>query len=220
MGLNSVIFDLDGVLVFSDEYHYLAWKQIAEELGVDFDKMKNNRLRGVSRMESLEIVLEDYTGAPLGTEQKLELADKKNAIYRELLMNMKPSDVSDNVRYTLKELRKEGYRIAIGSSSKNSRFILEKVGLDDAFDAIADGTNITNSKPDPEVFLKAAEYLGTRPEDCLVVEDSESGINAAIAGGMKSAAIGDATKCENATYRINRLSDIVGILGVENWIST
>lgn len=220
MGLNSVIFDLDGVLVFSDEYHYMAWKTIADEMGIAFDRKKNNRLRGVSRMESLDIVLEGYKGAPLEAEKKKELAERKNEIYRKLLMNMKPSDVSDNVRYTLGELKKAGYKIAIGSSSKNSRFILEKVGLDDAFDAISDGTNISNSKPDPEVFLKAAQFLGSRPQDCLVVEDSESGITAASAGGMKSAAIGDATKCKNATYRINRLSDVVGILGAENWQMT
>ena len=217
MELNSVIFDLDGVLVFSDEYHFRAWKKIADEMGIDFDHEKNNRLRGVSRMESLEIILEGYAGAPMGEEQKKKLAEQKNEIYRGLLMDMKPSDVSDNVRYTLEELRRKGYKIALGSSSKNSRFILERVGLRDSFDAISDGTNIIHSKPDPEVFLKAAQLLGTRPEKCLVVEDSESGITAANAGGMKSAAIGDATKCKKATYCINRVSDIVGILGTEKW---
>ena len=217
MKLDSVIFDLDGVLVFSDKYHYLAWKKIADEIGVYFDEEINNRLRGVSRMASLEIILERCEGAPISEEQKVELATKKNGYYRELLANMAPSDVSDNVRYTLKKLREDGYKIAIGSSSKNTKYILERVNLSDAFDAISDGTNITNSKPDPEVFLKAAQFLGSNPEACLVVEDSESGIDAAVAGKMQSAAIGDATKCGKATFCINRLSDLIGILGTDNY---
>lgn len=217
MKLDSVIFDLDGVLVFSDKYHYLAWKKMADELGVYFDEEINNRLRGVSRMASLDIILERYNGPELSQEKKEELATKKNGYYRELLSNMTPSDVSDNVRYTLKQLRKDGYKIAIGSSSKNTKYILERVALSDAFDAISDGTNITKSKPDPEVFLKAADFLGSDPSTCLVVEDSESGIDAAVSGGMLSAAIGDATKCGKSTYCINRLSDLVGIMGAENY---
>lgn len=220
MKLDSVIFDLDGVLVFSDKYHYLAWKKMADEMGIYFDEEINNRLRGVSRMASLEIILENYKGEPLSQEQKEELASKKNGYYRELLGNMTPSDVSDNVRYTLKQLRKDGYKIAIGSSSKNTRYILERVNLTDAFDAISDGTNITNSKPDPEVFLKAADFLNSDYGKCLVVEDSESGIEAAIAGNMQSAAIGDATKCGKADYCINRLSDLIGILGTDSYINS
>lgn len=217
MKLDSVIFDLDGVLVFSDKYHYLAWKEMADELGVYFDEEINNRLRGVSRMASLDIILEKYTGKPLTEEEKEKLATKKNNYYRELLSNMTPGDVSDNVRYTLKQLRDDGYKIAIGSSSKNTKYILERVNLSDAFDAISDGTNIQNSKPDPEVFLKAAEFLNSNPSNCIVVEDSESGIDAAIRGGMKSAAIGDAVKCNKADYSINRLSDLVGILGTDKY---
>lgn len=213
MKLDSVIFDLDGVLVFSDHYHYLAWKRMADELGVYFDEEINNRLRGVSRMASLEIILEKYQGKPLSDDEKVELAEKKNTYYRELLGNMCPKDVSDNVRYTIKQLKKDGYKVAIGSSSKNTRYILQRVNLETEFDAISDGTNIVKSKPDPEVFLKAAHFLKSDPENCLVVEDSESGIDAACAGGMLSAAIGDATRCGKADYCINRLSDLVGILG-------
>ncbi len=219
MKIDSVIFDLDGVLVFSDKYHYLAWKKMADEIGVYFDEEINNRLRGVSRMASLEIILEKYNGAPLSDAQKEELAAKKNGYYRELLANMQPKDVSDNVRYTLDQLKKDGYKIAIGSSSKNTKFILERVGLNGVFDAISDGTNIVNSKPDPEVFLKAAGFLESEPGRCLVVEDSESGIDAAVAGGMFSAAIGDATKCGKSDYCINRLSDLVGILGTDKYCS-
>lgn len=220
MKLDSVIFDLDGVLVFSDKYHYLAWKRMADDMGIYFDEEINNRLRGVSRMASLDIILERYEGEPLSEETKFELAERKNRYYRDLLGNMTPLDVSDNVRYTLKQLRKDGYKVAIGSSSKNTKYILDRVDLKDAFDAISDGTNITNSKPDPEVFLKAAQFLESAPESCLVVEDSESGIDAAVAGGMQSAAIGDATRCGKATYCINRLSDLVGILGTDKFANT
>lgn len=219
MNIDSVIFDLDGVLVFSDKYHYQAWKKMADEMGIYFDEKINNRLRGVSRMASLEIILEKYTGKPLDDEQKEALAARKNEYYRELLGNMQPSDVTDNVRYTLKQLKADGYKVAIGSSSKNTKYILERVGLSDAFDAISDGTNIVNSKPHPEVFLKAAEFLGSEPTRCIVVEDSESGIDAALAGGMHSAAIGDASLCGKAEYCINRLSDLVGILGTDKYIS-
>lgn len=219
MKLDSVIFDLDGVLVFSDKYHYEAWKHMADDMGIYFDEEINNRLRGVSRMASLDIILENYKGKVLSVEEKVELATRKNKYYRELLGKMTPEDVSDNVRYTLKQLRNDGYKIAIGSSSKNTKYILKRVNLEDAFDAISDGTNITNSKPDPEVFLKAAEFLNSEPNQCLVVEDSESGIEAAIAGGMQSAAIGEATRCGKADYCISRLSDLVGILGTDNYVS-
>ena len=217
MVLDSVIFDLDGVLVFSDKYHYQAWKKMADEMGIYFDEEINNRLRGVSRMDSLDIILERYNGEPLSKEKKEELATRKNDYYRELLANMTPEDVSLNVRYTLRTLRELGYKIAIGSSSKNTKYILERVGLSDAFDAISDGTNITKSKPDPEVFLKAAEFINSKPETCLVIEDSESGIDAAVAGGMSSAAIGDAVNCHKSTFNINRLSDIIGIVGEQRF---
>jgi len=212
MSLKAVIFDLDGVIVFTDKFHYQAWKQIADSMGIYFDENINNRLRGVSRMDSLEIILEGYKGEPLSQEQKEELADKKNKLYRNLLKTMTYKDVTSEVRNTLSELRKRGYKLAVGSSSKNARFILERVGLTDTFDAISDGNNITKSKPDPEVFLKAAEFLGQRPEECLVVEDAEAGIEAGAAGGMKTAAIGDAVRCGKADYELSTFSDILEIL--------
>lgn len=212
MRLKAVIFDLDGVIVFTDKFHYQAWKQIADSIGVYFDENINNRLRGVSRMDSLEIILEGYRGEPLSQTQKEELADKKNKLYRSLLNTMTYKDVTSEVRNTLSELRNRGYKLAIGSSSKNATFILERVGLVDAFDAISDGNNIAKSKPDPEVFLKAAEFLGQRPEDCLVVEDAESGIQAGASGGMKTAAIGDAVRCGRADYELKTFSDILEIL--------
>lgn len=210
--INSVIFDLDGVLVFTDKFHYLAWKEIADEMGIYFDEKINNRLRGVSRMKSLDIILERYKGEELSDKKKEELAEKKNKIYRELLNSMTPSDVSDEVRDTVKMLKAKGYNIALGSSSKNARFILEKVGFIDAFDAISDGNNITNSKPDPEVFVKAAEYLGEPCEKCLVVEDAESGIRAGIAGNMATAAIGEAVNSHLSDYELTKFSDLLQIL--------
>lgn len=209
--IKGIIFDLDGVIVFTDELHYEAWKTMADEMEVYFDKEINNLLRGVSRMESLEIILRKYHGKPLSDEEKSALADKKNNIYKKLLEKMQPTDVADSVRNTLKELKERGYRLAIGSSSKNAKYILERVELLDAFDAISDGTNITNSKPDPEVFLKGAEFLGLEPCECLVVEDADAGIEAALAGGMHSAAIGKATESQKAEYNLGTFKDLLTI---------
>lgn len=208
-----MIFDLDGVIVFTDKFHYRAWKKLADELGIYFDQEINNRLRGVSRMASLEIILERYEGEPLSQKEKEHLAEKKNLDYRALLHTMIREDVSMEVRQTLEELRKRGYRLAIGSSSKNAGFILDRVELRDAFDAVSDGNNIRYSKPDPEVFLKAAEFLGEKPENCLVVEDAKAGIQAGIAGGMKTAAIGDAVYCKLGDYELETFSDLLKILG-------
>ena len=188
--MKAFIFDLDGVIVFTDKFHYQAWKKMADEMGIYFDETINNRLRGVSRSESLEIILERYEGPALSKEKKAELMESKNNTYRELLASMTPADVTEDVRRTLAELHNRGYKLALGSSSKNAKFILEKVQLLDAFDAISDGTNITKSKPDPEVFLRAAEFLGEKPEDCYVVEDAYAGIDAAKSAGMQAVGIG------------------------------
>ena len=206
----AFIFDLDGVIVFTDKFHYQAWKKMADGMGIYFDEIINNRLRGVSRMESLEIILEKYDGT-LTQAEKEARAEEKNGYYRELLKTMTPADVSDEVRETLQELRNRGYKLAIGSSSKNARFILERVGLLDFFDAISDGNNITNSKPDPEVFVKAAEYLDEKPENCIVVEDAYAGVDAAKAGGMDAAAIGDAASYEKADYVLKNFKDLLDI---------
>ena len=211
MDIKGFIFDLDGVIVFTDKFHYMAWKAMADEMGIYFDEEINNRLRGVSRMESLEIILENYHGEPLSDEKKVELATKKNDIYRKLLETMTRADVSDEVRNTLDSLHQKGIKVALGSSSKNAKFILEKVELLDAFDAISDGTNITNSKPDPEVFVKAADFIHLKPSECAVVEDAFSGIDAAKSGNMYAVAIGDATNYDKADFKINSFSEILNI---------
>ncbi len=207
--IKGLIFDLDGVIVFTDKFHFQAWKALADRLDIYFDEKINHRLRGVSRMESLEIILERYEGKPFTTEEKEALAEEKNKTYRKLLDTMTPADVSGEVRDTLAELRRRGYRLAIGSSSKNAKYILEKINLTDAFDAISDGTNITRSKPDPEVFLKGAEFLGLKPEVCMVVEDAEAGILAAKAGGMYAAGIGEASKSAQADVVLQTFSDLL-----------
>lgn len=212
MNYKGIIFDLDGVIVFTDKFHYQAWKVIADEMGIYFDEQINHRLRGVSRMDSLDIILERYEGAPLSQEEKNALAEKKNNIYRDLLQTMSPADVSDEVRSTLVELRNRGVKIALGSSSKNAKFILEKVELIQLFDEISDGTNITKSKPDPEVFSMAAQFLGLEPQECLVVEDADAGIEAAVAGGMHPVGIGEAAANEKAEYKINSFADLLVIV--------
>lgn len=210
MKFKGVIFDLDGVICFTDELHYRAWKALADRLNIYFDRDINNRLRGVSRMASLEIILErasqEYTPA-----EKDAFAAEKNALYADSLRTMSEKDVSDDVRTTLKTLKERGVKIAIGSSSKNTPTILERIGLYDEFDAISDGNNITKSKPDPEVFLKAAEFLGLEPKDCLIVEDAKAGIDAGKAGGFATAGIGEAASYEKSDYKLSKLSDLLSV---------
>lgn len=208
--MKGIIFDLDGVICFTDKYHYMAWKQMADKEGIYFDQQINNRLRGVSRMDCLDIILERAT-REYTQEEKNQMAAEKNATYIDLLKEMSPADLSDEVKSTLDELRARGYKLAIGSSSKNTKAILERLGLGDFFDAISDGTNITKSKPDPEVFLKAAEFIDEDPADCLVVEDATAGIDAAVAGRFKSAGIGEAAEHPQVTYRLNTFKDLLNL---------
>lgn len=204
----NIIFDLDGVICTTDKYHFLAWKEAVKPLGVEFNEEINNRLRGVSRMDSLNIILERYDGS-LSVKEKEEICAFKNNLYREMLKDMSEKDLPKDVSDTLYGLKTCGKKIAIGSSSKNAKLILEKLGIIDVFDAIADGNDIIKSKPDPEVFLKAAEKLGESPSNCAVVEDSMSGIIAAKAGGFYAVAISDAKKSPIADLRIEKLSDIL-----------
>lgn len=211
MKYRGIIFDLDGVICHTDQYHYQAWQQIADELGIYFDETINHQLRGVSRMESFEIMLE-HAQREMGRKQKYYYTDKKNEIYKELLTSMSPADLTEETLQTLEKLKSKGIKLAIGSSSKNARFILEQIGLGTFFNAISDGNNIAKSKPDPEVFLKAAEFISENPKDCLVVEDAFAGVQAAVAGGMDCAGIGEAAKHPEATYCLYTFSELLQII--------
>lgn len=186
--IKAVIFDLDGVIVSTDDCHYHAWKKMADEEGIYFDREINNRLRDVSRMASLEIVLEK-ANREYSEKEKQEMAERKNNYYKELICELTPDDILTGVTEKLDELKENGIKIAIGSSSKNTPIILKQIGLERYFDAVSDGNNITHSKPDPEVFLKAAEMLGIAPEDCMIVEDADAGIEAGKRAGMKTLAV-------------------------------
>jgi beta-phosphoglucomutase len=211
MKYKAVIFDLDGVICDTDQHHYCAWKQIAAELGVYFDEDINNRLRGISRRKSLDIILESYP-AELNEAKKEYYTSKKNDLYRSLLKNMSPKDLSPEVKKTMDRLKSHGVLLAIGSSSKNAKFILKQLCLEDYFDAVSDGTNIIRSKPDPEVFMKASKFLNIKPQSCLVVEDSKSGILAALAANMDCAAINNGTRYNLAHYNLQNFSDLLLIV--------
>lgn len=208
---SGIIFDLDGVLVHTDQYHYLAWKRLADRLGIPFDEEINRRLLGISRMDSLEIILKQgprqYTMA-----EKEALAAEKNETYRAFLQGMTPADVAPEVRHALLTLHAAGWKLAVGSSSRNAALILKKTALTELFDAIVDGNAITRAKPDPEVFLRAAAALGLPPESCLVIEDAEAGLRAAIAGGMMPIAIGAAAESPLAKRRIRSLAELQTLL--------
>jgi beta-phosphoglucomutase len=187
--IKGVIFDLDGVLVTTDENHFLGWKHIADAEGIYFDRTINHRQRGVSRMESLEVLLERATRSYTAAEKE-ELAARKNDFYRRSLANLTPADLLPGAGEILAQLRQRGIKTAIGSSSKNTPLIMERVGLVGRLDAVADGNDITRSKPDPQVFLLAAERLGLEPAACLVVEDAPAGIEAGRRAGMDVFGIG------------------------------
>ena len=206
--INGVIFDLDGVILSTDNFHYLAWKKLADRENIYFDREINERLRGVSRMESLEILLE-RSEKTYSDEEKKEMAEYKNNIYRESLGRLSPDDIFDGTMDFISFLTERNIRIAIGSSSKNTRYILERTELSGLFEgAVSDGTNIRNSKPDPEVFIKAAAMIGVPDTECLVIEDADAGIEAAVAGGMIPMGVGPAKNHPQAVFRFDDLKSI------------
>lgn len=208
----GIIFDLDGVICHTDKFHYLAWKTMTDKHGIYFDERINDRLRGVSRMESLDVILERYEGPGLSDRERLLFAEEKNEVYKSLLMQMDENDVPEDVVSTLNALREMGVKLAIGSSSKNAQLILGRIGLGSFFDAVSDGNSISHSKPHPEVFLLAAKLVGLPPAGCLVVEDARAGIEAAVRGGFDSVGIGDAAGDERATYKIFSFCELVDIV--------
>ncbi len=202
--IKACLFDLDGVIVDTAKYHYIAWKEIANEMGFDFTLHDNERLKGVSRMASLDILLS--IGKVQKTEQeKLDLAAKKNENYLSYILKMGPEEILPGTKEFLNELNKNGIKIALGSASKNAMTILDRLELTSYFDAIIDGTKVSKAKPDPEVFTKGAKALEVPPSDCVVFEDAEAGIEAAIAGGMKCIGIGSSSVLGKANFVVDGL---------------
>lgn len=212
--IKAVIFDLDGVLVTTDELHFEAWKALADKLGInDFTKADNVRQRGVSRMASLEVVLEK-TDRAFSEEEKLALAEEKNEIYVRSLSALSETDVLSGANEFIDYLKSKGIKTAVGSASKNTPLILEKTKLAGKFDAVSCGLDTTKSKPDPEVFLIAAKKLGVAPCDCVVVEDSDAGIETAKTGGMYAIAVGAAEYNPKADVAIKDLESLYRALTI------
>ena len=209
--IRALIFDLDGVVLSTDHYHERAWASLAKDLGIDFSLIDANRLRGVSRLQCVDVLLEQYRGGELSESERVALGERKNNLYRTLVSEMTPSDVAEEVRASLRELRRRGYRLAIGSVSRNARYILERTEMLSYFDALADGTITVNAKPDPEVFLHAARMLDTTSEHCAVIEDAVSGLEAARRGGMIPIGIGPAAVSELASVSISSLRDLLAL---------
>lgn len=205
--IKGIIFDLDGVIVNTDKYHFESWKKIADEENIYFDYVINERLRGVSRMESLDIILEKAS-KEYGVAQKDDMANRKNRYYKELIQKLTPEDILPGVINILKGLEERGIKKAIGSSSKNTITILKKIELLERFDAIADGNGIKMSKPDPEVFLLAAGLLHLEARECIVIEDAYAGIDAAKAAGSVAVAIGSAANYSKADYTYNNMQEL------------
>jgi beta-phosphoglucomutase len=206
--MKGAIFDLDGVIVDTAKYHFLAWRRLADELGFDFTQADNERLKGVSRMRSLDILL-DVGCYAMNDEEKEAAAAKKNAWYMEYLGTLRQTDMLPGALEYLNYLRNRSVRIALGSASKNAAFILEKLGIGGLFDAVIDGNAVSAAKPDPEVFLKAAAAVLLPPASCTVFEDSLAGIQAAKAGGMKVVGVGKPELLPGADIYISCLKDML-----------
>jgi beta-phosphoglucomutase len=225
--IEACIFDLDGVIVDTAKYHFIAWRALAEELGFEFTLEDNERLKGVSRMQSLEILLE-IGGLQFSDQEKLAMAEKKNTLYVSFIDKMTPDEILPGVPKFLHELRNKGIKTALGSASKNSPMILERIQLTGMFDVVVDGNSISEAKPNPEVFLKGAERLAVLPENCVVFEDAIAGIEAARNANMFCVGIGDPkTLCfadliipDFDGFTVTKLKLAFGEMTIENHIGT
>jgi beta-phosphoglucomutase len=211
--INACLFDLDGVIVDTAKYHYLAWRRLANDLGFDLTLEENERLKGVSRIESLEIILA-IGGVRLTEEEKAVRAAEKNVRYLELCQQMTPEDTLPGVRTFMDELKEAGMRVGLGSASKNAKVILERIRMLDYFDTIVDGNRVSRGKPDPQVFLIGAGDLNTPPENCVVFEDAVAGIQSAKAAGMLAIGVGERSVLTEADYVIEgfanfRVKDLI-----------
>ena len=203
----GLLFDLDGVIVDTAKYHYIAWKELADELGISFTKEDNERLKGVSRIRSFEIILE-IGNRKMDEEEKKRYCIQKNDIYLKYIRKMHEEEILPGVREFLKSAREKGYKVALGSASKNAELILSRLNLEKYFDEIIDGTKVSRAKPDPEVFVKGAQALGLKPEECIVFEDAVEGIRAAHAGSMKAVGIGTKEALPEADYHMQGFVEV------------
>ena len=206
------IFDLDGVIVDTAKYHYLAWKRLAKEYGFDFTETDNERLKGVSRVRSLEILLE-IGGLDLDEAEREKMAAQKNEWYVDYIKHMDASEILPGASQYLQNIRAKGVKTALGSASKNAHLILDRLGISDLFDVIVDGNKVSKAKPDPEVFLRAAQELDVPPQSCVVFEDAEAGIQAALRAGMGVVGIGRPDRLSQADIVIGGLGDLVILNG-------
>jgi len=206
--MKGAIFDLDGVIVDTAKYHYLAWASLADELGFTFTEEDNERLKGVSRMRSLDILLE-VGGLQFEEAEKLAMAEKKNRLYVEYISKLEESELLPGVKEYLTGLRTRGIGIALGSASKNAEFILNKLNITDLFDAVVDGNKVSLAKPDPEVFLIAGQELGLQPDECVVFEDAEAGVQAGKAAAMKVVGIGKPEVLKEADMVVKGLYELL-----------
>lgn len=201
--IKGFIFDLDGVLTDTAEYHFQAWKRLADKLGIPLDREMNEQLKGISRMDSLDRILtlgnraENYS-----IEEKERLADEKNEDYKKLILDVTPADLLPGITDLLADLKAAGIRLALASASKNGPVIMEKLGIADLFDTVVDPAGLENGKPDPEIFSKGAEQLQLNPTECVGVEDAQAGIEAINAAGMFSVGVGKKEVMEKADYAV------------------
>lgn len=204
--IKAAIFDLDGVIVDTARYHFLAWKRLADELGIAFTENDNERLKGVSRIHSMEILME-LGGITMSQHEKERLANKKNTWFVDYVERMVPEEIYPGVKQLIEQLRKKGIKVGLASSSKNAVTVIQLLHIQPEFDTVVDGNMITHSKPDPEIFLLTAKRLGVDPKDCLVFEDAEAGVDAAHAAGMPCVGIGSPERLHKAEIVLSKTGE-------------
>lgn len=212
--IKAIIFDLDGVITDTAEYHFLAWKQLAEEIGIPFDREFNEKLKGISRIESLERIISFGKKEGVYTEEeKFALATKKNLHYKELIKNITPNDLLPGILDFLKEIKAAGKMIALASASKNAFTVIDRLDIGGYFDYIVNAANVKNSKPDPEIFLTAADYLHIPSEQCVGIEDAEAGIDSIKAANMFAVGVGTKEAMAKADLFVEHTSELnLGLL--------
>jgi beta-phosphoglucomutase len=206
--IKACVFDLDGVIVDTAHYHFLAWKRLADEVHIPFTERDNERLKGVSRLRSMDILLE-IGGMTMSDQEKERQANRKNTWFVDFIERMIPEEIFHGVKKLIEDMKAAGIKVALASSSKNAGTVIKLLQIPDLFEVVVDGNMITHSKPDPEIFLRAAALLKIEPTYCLVFEDAEAGVNAALAAGMKCIGVGEATQLKHATQVIARTGDFI-----------